>query len=84
MLQYVAVCCSMLQCGVAWCEQKKVRRSVLMCVAVCCSAIQCDVAVDIVCVAADILCVAVDIVHSMSDVGGKMCCSVLQQGGGGK
>ena len=34
LLQCVAVCCSVVQCGAVWC-------SVLQCVAVCCSVLQC-------------------------------------------
>jgi len=43
-LQYVAVCCSMLQCVAVCCSVLQcvaVCYSVLQCVAVCCSVLQC-------------------------------------------
>ena len=54
MLQFVEVCCIVLQCGVVWCSALQciavhcsalqcvaVRCSALQCVAVCCSVLQC-------------------------------------------
>ena len=65
LLQYVAMCCSMLQCAVAVrCSVLQcvgVCWSVLYCVVVCCSMLQCVV----VCCCSVLQCVAV-------------CCSVLQ------
>jgi len=66
-LQYVAVCCSVLECDTVHCN-------VLQCIAVCCGVLQCDVMCCSVCCSV-LQCVAVCCGVLQCDV---MCCSVLQ------
>jgi len=63
MLQYVAVCCSVLQCVAA-------RHSVLLCVAVCCSVLQCVVFVAV-------RCSVLQCVHSVVSGCGSVCICVF-------